>query len=236
MKTGSERELQLDLSVANGARWSPDGRFLAVGGRDRQGVRGLRLVDPETGKIVSTVPIAYTSLAWDLDGTHAYVNHYPKSVSRIDVRTGEEEVLYEPPPDSVPGNLSLSPDGRWLAFGLYLRSAKTSRLILIPTSGGPTRDLLDIPETQGTLGVGGWTRDGRRILFTKTTSDSEHKHSGDLWAVPLDGAPPRRLGLSMHALRDVRVSPDGTRVSFTSGYPDTDLWVFEHFLPATAHR
>jgi hypothetical protein len=38
----------------------------------------------------------------------------------------------------------------------------------------------------------------------------------------------------MPALRDVRVSPDGSRISFTTGYPDQDMWVFENFLPESA--
>jgi hypothetical protein len=30
------------------------------------------------------------------------------------------------------------------------------------------------------------------------------------------------------------VSPDGTRIAFTSGFPDQGLWVFESFLPKTS--
>src|SRR5262249_23484603 len=44
MSTGRERELELDLEVANGVRWSPDGRVIAVGGR---------LIDPVSGRILS---------------------------------------------------------------------------------------------------------------------------------------------------------------------------------------
>ena len=59
---------------------------------------------------------------------------------------------------------------------------------------------------------------------------------GALWAVPFDGGAAHSVGLTMPSLRDVRVSPDGSRVSFTSGYPDQSLWVFENFLPQEPPR
>jgi serine/threonine protein kinase/Tol biopolymer transport system component len=227
LKTGSERELQLDL-VANGVHWSPDGRSIAIGGR---------LVDPESGSVAQAVLGAHHSFAWDLDGRHAYLTRLgnPEGVFRADLQTGEEERLYQPPPDSVMGDLSLSPDGRSVAFSIYLRPEKTFRLMAVPTGGGAARKILEVPGTRGSPGVGGWTRDGRRIFFTLTTAESpKHEHYGELCVVPFEGGPPRRLGLKMRALRDVRVSPDGSRISFTSGYPESDLWVFENFLPRRA--
>jgi len=116
-----------------------------------------------------------------------------------------------------------------------MRPAKTWRLIVTPTGGGRSRDLVDLPGLDG-LGAGGWTRDGRHILFTRVVRDSESKQYGELWAVPFDGGSPRSLGLKMRALHDVRVSPDGGRIAFTSGFPEQGLWVFENFLPQTASR
>jgi Tol biopolymer transport system component len=235
-RTGEEREIELDLARANGVRWSPDGRVIAVGGPDRKGVRALRLIDPASGKTVSEINAVYGSFAWDADGRHAYVRRDTWEISRIDVGTGEEQLLYQPPERSVPGAIALSPDGRWLVHNIFMQGTQSPQLILIPTAGGQIRTLVDMTGSPVMLGLGGWTRDGRQVLFTQTTSDSEGKHVGDLWAVPFAGGLPRRLGLSMRALRDVRVSPDGTRISFTAGYPDRELWVFENFLPQTQAR
>jgi serine/threonine-protein kinase len=221
---GTEREFELD-TVANGVHWSPDGRSVAV---------GAGLVDPESGTLTPTHLAPHNSFVWDLDGRHAYVSRlggdHP-GIAKADVLTGEEEILYKPPADSVLGNLSLSADGRWLAFGLALQPSHTAELLIIPTAGGNPRVLFRLANSGVAFGIGGWTRDGKRVFFVRTHRDSEGKHVGELWAVAIDGSAPNSLGLSMRALRDVRVSPDGTRISFTSGYPETDLWVFENFLP-----
>jgi serine/threonine protein kinase/Tol biopolymer transport system component len=237
MSTGLERELQLDMDVINGVRWSPDPRFIAVMGPDRKGVRGIHLFDVESGKLASTslgrrdgMP-PFNSLVWVSDGRHAYVRRNPQKIARVDVNTGTEEVLYDPPSDSVLGNLSLSPDGRWLAFNLDGRLKDGSRVVAISTDGGRTRDLVET-KGPGRVNPAGWTRDGKQVFFVHTTSvGEESKHQGELWIVPFDGGPARSLGLSMNALRDVRVSPNGDRIAFTSGYPDKGLWVFENFLP-----
>jgi serine/threonine-protein kinase len=236
VRTGLEREFELD-GVANGLHWSPDGRMLKVGGG---------LVDPETGKFVPAdhsefgSPGSYYPFVWDPDGRHAYlIRRDPQRITKTDVFSGEDEVLYEPPQEGVLGGiLSVSPDGRWVASSIALPSAKVFRLILIPTSRGAARNLLEIPATNnpGPFAAGGWTRDGRRIFFVQTTKDASLKHYGELWIASVDGGPPRNLGLKMRALRDVRVSPDGTRIAFTSGYPETDLWVFENFLPNSGSR
>lgn len=243
MDTGLDRELELDVDMVNGARWSPDGRFIAIGGPDRRGVRALRLVDAESGSIVSTFLAQpgdappFNGSAWSTDGRHAYLRRNPNRISKIDLNTGEEELVYEPPRDSTLGqSISTSPDGRWLAFSLYMRQAKSFRLIVIPTSGGRSRDLVNIPEPGG-LAAGEWTRDGRHILFTRSAPlGPERTNYRELWAVPFDGGPPRSLGLSMPSLRGIRVSPDGGRIAFTSGFPDQGIWVFENFLPQTAAR
>jgi Tol biopolymer transport system component len=239
MDTGLERDVTSDLDSVSGVSWSPDGRFVSVAGPDRKGVRAFRLMDPASGRIVTTL-LAQTgnSGAWDPDGAHVYVgNTGTGRISRLDVGTGEEVPVYEAPPDSVLGNLSVSPDGRWLAFGLFLRSDKSARLRLIPSSGGGSRDLVNIPEAGAALRVGGWTRDGRQILFVRVIpASSEHGQIGELWAAPFGGGPTRSLGLSQPALRDVRVSPAGDRISFTTGFPNRDIWVFENFLPKAASR
>jgi Tol biopolymer transport system component len=232
-KTGQERELELDLAVANGVSWTPDGRFITVRGPDRKGIRALRQVDPASGKIVSTRNGAYGSLAWDTNGVHAYVRKN-SGIVRLDVDDGRETALYTAPEKSVPGAIALSPDGRWLVHSIFMQETRSPELILIPTSGGQIRTLVTLPGSSVMLGLGGWTRDGRHVIFVQTGRDSEEKHVGELWAVPFEGGTPRRLGLSMRALRDVRVSPDGTRISFTAGYPDREMWVFENFLPKAA--
>ena len=242
MNTGSERELEVNLASVNVPRWSSDGRSLFVYGPDRKGFNGLRLVDVETGSVEGPyftrpgdIP-PVSALAWGPDGRHAYLKRNQQKIARIDLRTGEEEILYQPPADSVLGNLAVSPDGRSIAFNVYLRPEHRFRLFVIPTAGGAAQDLVDLL-APNRVNPGGWTRDARQLLFIRTSSDGpERKHIGELWAVPSGGGPARRLGLSMPALRDVSVSPAGDRIAFTTGYPDNGIWVFENFLPQMASR
>jgi Tol biopolymer transport system component/predicted Ser/Thr protein kinase len=244
MDTGQDRELAVDMGAVNGPLWSPDGRFIAVIGPNRKGVGALRLIDPESGRITSTffplpgdVPPAAPQ-AWAPDGRHLYMKRSgKKGVLRFDVDTGEEEVVYEPPAGSIAGNLALSPDGRWFVIALVNSPDKTVGLSLVPTGGGKPRQLVSFPSNGAALRVGGWTRDGRHVLFVRVQpANAERRQIGELWAVPFDGGPARTVGLSMPALRDVRVSPDGTRVSFTTGFPDREMWVFDNFLPQMASR
>ena len=49
LQSGSERLLRPRLRELSRPRWSPDGRHLAVRGRDTAGRDGVYLIDPETG-------------------------------------------------------------------------------------------------------------------------------------------------------------------------------------------
>jgi Tol biopolymer transport system component len=99
-----------------------------------------------------------------------------------------------------------------------------------PAGGGKSRELARVAEPDALL-LGDWTPDGKHILFVRRSRDSEQKHQGEIWTVPFDGGPARSIGLKRPALRDLRVSPIGDSISFTVGYPDREIWVFENFLP-----
>lgn len=238
METGRERELEVDVQRVNGPHWSPDGRLIAIGGSGRDGLIGTRLIDAETGNIVSNLFVQAGDMPpvgpfdWAPDGRHAYFKrNNARAISRMNVVTGEEEVVYEPPPDSGTGRVCVSPDGRWLAT--VLRRKESVRLIAIPTAGGAVRDIGDIEP--GQVGAAGWTRDGKHVFLhrMKRVGEKQENH-GELWIMPFDGGPARNLGLSMPSLRDVRVSPAGDRIAFTSGYPDQGMWVLENSLPKAA--
>jgi Tol biopolymer transport system component len=235
--TGEERELEPDLSFVSMARWSRDGRSIVVAGPDRKGVRGVRLVDPETGRIVSAPakigePAWFESFSPVMDDRYAY-GAASGGISRRDQRSGRDELVYAVPEDADLGNLSLSPDGRWLAFALSTRGDGHARLAIVPAAGGERRDVVDLPDSMP-LEISGWTRDGARILYVRTVSDAEQRHQGALFAVPFAGGAAQPLGLSGRSLRGVSVGPDGKRIAFTTGYPDREMWVFENFLPGAA--
>ena len=235
METGLDRELDLDLGRVNNPHFSPDGRVIAVGGTDRRGIAGQRLVDVESGKIISTLAVSssemppVSSFGWDPSGRYAFLRrNSPRGITRLDVETHEERVLYEESPDSVPNGMAMSRDGRWLLLAYYRRSDKAFHLVVVPAAGGPARELLEpSPER---FALGGLSPDGRQVFFVRVTRDAEERHLGEILVLPFEGGSPRSLGVRMYALRDLRVSPTGDYLSFTVGYPDKEIWVFENFL------
>lgn len=242
METGLDRDLELNVSVVNAPHWSPDGHLISVGGQDRQGIGGLRVIEPESGRIVSTLfaqsggmpPLA--SFGWDRDGRHLFLRRNSRpAITRYDMSTGEETLVYAQPPDSYLGRLSVSPDGRWLVSTVYSRQEKAFRLVAIPSGGGQSRGLTVVPEPDG-LELGDWMPDGKHVFFVRVTRDDEQKKHGEVFIVPFEGGSPRSIGVSKVALRELRVSPTGDYISFTAGFPDKEIWVFENFLPQSAAR
>ena len=151
-------------------------------------------------------------------------------------------------PDNIDGpvvpvhlsNLALSPDGRWLAFGLADRPGRhfaARRVLVMPASGGAARELLRLDQdTEGYVTYSfAWTRDGSHLLFTKRVA--EPTIPSELWRVSAEGGEPQSLGLVMWGRGGVRAHPDGRRITFSKvADRKSELWMMENFLPQASGR
>ena len=237
METGEVRELFPQLTSFRRLRWSPDGRYILASGSDKNDRSGLYRIDAQTGDITLIVQSEPGAIikhsAWSHDGKTIFYPYtlWTKKLSRIllrDLETGQDRELYRKvaPPDI--GSLTLSPNGKQLAF--LTADTETPALVLrvIPAAGGKSRDLLRVLPEQITSYA--WTADGREILFAKGLS-SVQEQTCELWRIPAEGGEPQKLGLAMDGLSELRVHPDGRRIVFTAGKQSAEVWVMENFLP-----
>jgi Tol biopolymer transport system component len=209
-------------------QWAPDGESILVsgsaGGNDARTLR----IPLKSGEAEPLLDFRVHRGALSLDGKTLYTVRGVTTmggVLSIDLETFDETVLYrkrdftdtglaQDDPAFFVADLSLAPDGRTLAIGFG------GGIALMPTTGGELRWVY-----RGELGEatwrGGmpWTPDGRYILFVKGFSE--------LWAVPVAGGEPHKL-FTMRNLREVRLHPDGHRLSFTGGQSWAELWVMEN--------
>ena len=93
--------------------------------------------------------------------------------------------------------------------------------------GGPARKLVRVTAPELMI-LQDWTSDGSAVLFTRRSAVASEPAS--LWRVSIHGGDPQPVGLSMVGLRDVSVAPDGTKITFTGGWPRNELWVMDNFL------
>jgi tricorn protease len=105
----------------------------------------------------------------------------------------------------VESNPSFSPDGNWIAFtGQYDGNVD---VFVMPAQGGIPRRLTWHPDADTALG---WTRDGKRVLFSSTrTSYSRFR---ELFLVGLEGGLEEKLPLPMGF--EAAFSPGGDRLAY----------------------
>lgn len=242
LKTGEERELAPKLSYFQLGPWSPDGRSLLLQGRDMKGRGGIFRMD------VGTAAVATVLLSEP--GTEAYVPQWSPDGKAIffrrsidaakssylvvrDIETGREKELYRVELPSLIGYypVEISPDGRHLAFRLYQSPNLPELLMVISTSGGEARKLLEVPDPEFIYGLA-WTPDSRYLAFSKVQGPLPQKSKSELWRIPAEGGVPEKLGLNMDFLHGIHFHPDGQRIAFTAGLPKSEVWVMENFLPA----
>jgi hypothetical protein len=71
------------------------------------------------------------------------------------------------------------------------------------------------------------TPDGRYVFITRATAN---RAQTTLWSVAARGGAPNKIDLTVPALREVRIHPDGQRIAFTAGEGQMEIWVLENFL------
>jgi serine/threonine-protein kinase len=249
--TGEEQERTPALTGFNVLSWSPDGAEVLVKGRDDRSRSGFFAIDVENGRVrplvLASQPSAETDLRsgqWTPDGTRLdYVHAGRQAVLSRDLSTGADEVVLDFGKAGIEGTnggvlgrgVRVSPDGRSIAFTGGVRTPAGPGVSLrIQGEDGVVRELLRVGDPEWIV-MQDWMPDGSAVLVSRGKR-GQPPSPCSLWRVPVDGGPPRDLGLAMPGLRGASVHPGGDRVTFTAGWPATEVWVLENFLADSPSR
>ncbi len=242
LETQAQRELMPAMNMFLLRSWSPDGRKILVQGEDAQGSTGAHAIETRTGVVT---PIVLNERPtqndirrpdWRPDGSVVYVNSGSQKLLSRAPRSGGEQVLVDLKSEGlkITANImgrgfKLSLDGQTLAYTVNAREtgAATSSLWVRPLNGGVSRQLAHATAPE-TLMFQDWTPDGSEVLFTRWNFESPKAVS--LWRVSIDEGEPQPVGLAREGLRDISVSPDGSRITFTAGWPRAEIWGLENLL------
>ena len=126
------------------------------------------------------------------------------------------------------GGLSLSQDRSaiavWVIESPEAPAISIYRVVVMSANGDAVREILK--EGPGTgLTLGAWSADGASLLISRFNVMAMRNRTFQLWRLPLDGSPPTALPLSHPQLADFSTHPDGRRIAFMMGAPDTQFWV-----------
>jgi Tol biopolymer transport system component len=230
-RTGEERDLKLVMKDATprfSLRWAPDGRSVLIETMHGADACGLTQVDVQTGAAAPLVQVGncdLTGFGYMPDGKAIFYTRFDPATSMHmlmsrDLATGRETELgrhYMRFP-------VLSPDGRWIAFLGYSKTAKTYPLNVIPATGGATREVCSFPAT-GPRGVA-WTPDGKYLYVGNLRN-----RKAELWRVLTAGGEPERLDIQVDGMWQFRLHPDGRRLAFEKWENNEEVWAIENLLP-----
>jgi Tol biopolymer transport system component len=235
LRSGEERQITpglYSMNVSDGPRWAPDGRSVLLIG-NRGGEQGIYQIEIPGGatKLLVNIPIyQYTfHAAWSRDGKSIfYPQGNPVRILRRDLESGRDtELATMKGPAGIP-RIALSPDGQWLAFTSLDVLKEPHKLMLVPTAGGPSREIYRTQEGEYLSWIQ-WTPDGRSVwlLNYRPATNPKAKPILEYLAVSPDGKNIRKLELNYPGC----IHPDGRQVAFSTGQGNIELWALENFLP-----
>jgi Tol biopolymer transport system component len=225
-------------------RWSRDGGSILLTGIAAGQVNGLYRLDPTTGALTTILAgkrIIPTEAEWSADGRSIFYirgeSGRRRSLVRYDLADSTPHVVYSPDSLHIVRALTVSRDGRWIAFTTCESNRCTSKALLLAT--GEIREL-PIGRPGGVGFPGGynnlnWTPDGELIGMKYRGTDDMN----DLWRIPIDGRPARQLGFEAKSLVNLRINADGRRVAYVAVTDDPNvggIWIVENFLPPPRKR
>jgi dipeptidyl aminopeptidase/acylaminoacyl peptidase len=244
-----QRRIALELTQTSNLQWSSDGAAVLLFGTDRNGREGVHRVDLRSGAL--ELVLQKMERADDLrrfrltpdgrqlifkrgreDATETGMRR-PLVVVAHDLETASERVFYTHDPVHLSlGPVEISPDGRYFSSKARDIDARKDRLVVGHTDG--SGQLRVIHETSGRFlqNRGGfpWTPDSRHVLAIEHLLEEGMSR---LLKIPVAGGEPRVLleldsevaGIQLEQrFTDLRLSPDGRRISFGSGMDRGEIW------------
>ncbi|NIN12142.1 MAG: hypothetical protein GTO61_12200 [Gemmatimonadales bacterium] len=260
LESGEEREISSGIyrPFPLYPQWTPAGRSLIAQGR-----RGLYRIDIESEEVDAILEVEDCCIGLSIWAPTAKVfftrwkSEKRGEQVRLVVRDlesgGEKELHRVTSPVSI-SNLSLSPDGRWLAFVEWDMEGGGASLKRMPAGGGEAQSLLAFSQVRifrRPLVELTWTPDSRHIVYAVSLTsqpwspgqeiyqlpwETAGEHGFEFWQIPVEGGEPEPLGLRMETLvpYGLSIAPDGRRLAFTAG-PRSGFYdpiaALENFLP-----
>jgi Tol biopolymer transport system component len=227
------REVPHTLNYLGVPDIAPDGHAVVADGSDRNGKRGLFLIDTTTGQ---TTPLQDVTAdahfpAWSSNRTIQFTElRDPEHLSvlmELDLTTNNNTEIYRVL--AGPFGLKMSPDRRSIAFVREQPTTRQSELVVVPVGGGTERVVFSSPiERQINPAYLHWLPDSQGLTALIYVNPGTEP-----WFVPLNGSPRRLLAGNRHTAEGVQLSPDGKTIAFAAnaGDPGDVVWALENFLP-----
>jgi DNA-binding winged helix-turn-helix (wHTH) protein/Tol biopolymer transport system component len=214
---GSERRLFADVDGAD--QPASCGRYLVFSSFQSTTNQIMR-VDASGADVATLASGDLGSLVCSPDGKYVFYEDFsPRHrILRIPVEGGESVEVARVLGEFLVGRLSISPDGKRLAYPYEEYSpAPILKLAIISAEGGP---LTVITAPGGAYGYGSllWSPDGKNLQYVLTENGASN-----VWEQPLDGNKPRQLTtFSSGEIFDFHWSLDGRRLLLTRGEVSSD--------------
>jgi Tol biopolymer transport system component len=152
-----------------------------------------------------------------------YINFaHPQKIWRMPVEGGPAVEIGGIRGESVVGGMSISPDGKRIAYIYALTNPLSLKLAVVSLDETSTTELWTVPG--GASGVR-WSPDGRGLQFELTRDGSSN-----LWEQPLAGGEPRQVTkFTSGRIFDYNWSPDYKRLILTRGSVNSDVVLLSNF-------
>ncbi len=238
LETGDERTYltKFGTSGPGGPVWSHDGKTIITGIGPSDTSRSFYRIDLKTGEFKAVPVIGLPPFAFSPDDRTIYVSRndekdwakLPAHILSVDLTSGaEKEIFTMPEPGYV--HLLLTPDGRTLV--IWQRAdQKMAHSYRLNVDGTGYREISTIAQkdfrNNFTL-----TQDGRWILLAKRNDDK----NWELIRIPIEGGAPESTGVVLDGAlyeRSLDLSPDGSRIVFTTSKHVEELWALDNVLSA----
>jgi Tol biopolymer transport system component len=265
--SGDLKLLNITGEAAYGSvNWSPDGHSFLVEMRSPNSgdpTPSVYRVDMKTGAVSEIVSSSSGKgfafyPQWSADGKNIY---YRRGVGDCviierDLSSGAEKELAH---QSVCTPPIPTPDGRYIVTANTDPNTNSRLLVLIPTGGGQTRELMRVPsgvkpDLLNNTNQGSWVfpfelqrgwlpNHNESFLAWKGSASAVNPNGAELWRVSVDGGQPTKVGVLPDGLTtfSVVLNPDGRHLAYAvtdqAGGKTVEIWALENFLPkpAAAH-
>jgi Tol biopolymer transport system component len=237
LETGDERTYLTNLGTSGngGGAWFHDGKTIMMGIGSGE-VRSLYGVDLKTGEFRVLPSLnAPCALSPD-DRTHYCVRNETKDwatlgahIQAADLISGQEKEIFTMPEPGYSWFL-LTPDGRTFVVRRQDWKTQTIHFARLNVDGRGYREIYTIAQRDFndnfTL-----TKDSHSILLAKRQADK----SWQLLRIPMEGGAPESTGVVLDPTlyqRSLDLSPDGSRIAFTTSKRVEELWALDNVLAA----